>query len=204
MLNNPLLFNALIVLFISALGGFINHWRGGGWFKKHVFASELGKTVNWALVAILFGFVGVGVWDWRLALIEVPHMWIGSALGWGSYIGATLGNKAVARGDMPRIDKAISGLIHRPVLWGVAGLTLRGLVWSALITAPLMYAQLYGYVDFGWRLLPIALIGSLMGIIYLGTDRFMKLIKGPGNWWGVCEIVWGVVFCGLIGTFLIM
>lgn len=172
----------MMELLIAAAGGcFFNRYRGYG----KVPAND---TVNAIAFGALVYWLSLGMVD--LSIMAIVAMWAGASLGWGAYMGA-IANRGTPHPEVEFIDTKIVSLKDDPVKWGVAGLTLRGLLWGALI----------GLTLTSWY--PF-LAGATMGIWYLGCSRLLQAIgKGP---WGhpVFESVFGAVLWYSAGLAIVM
>ncbi|MBI1425777.1 MAG: hypothetical protein GC149_20315 [Gammaproteobacteria bacterium] len=117
-----------------------------------------------------------------LFLYQFAMMLRGSAPGWGDYIGAAGG----WRTDTPEkplqevdyIDRMIEPLKDRPVLWGIAGLSIRCGEWGLFIGAPLLTF---------WPLLAGLLAGPLCWVaVKIGKQRhgweIFEALLGAALW----------------------
>lgn len=196
----------LIIAASAIIGAFSNRWRGGG-FPNHTFMDKLGIPGNLLLYFAVSGFwVPTGSpWSFKIALMGVLAMAIGAAFGWGGYVGASFNGEISRKGDTPRIDRIIEKLEDRPFVWGIAGLSIRGILWSALLATPFFYADYFGGILYGWGLIPMFLAGAAMGPVFFLVGRaFDKLDLDPGTgWfsrWGVAEMVFGGILWGVMAA----
>ena len=120
--------------------------------------------------AILYGLVCSFYYSPIICLLAALGMLVGSLPGWGSYIGAMLGNPPHTR------------------LWGVMMMTLRGMFWCLCLFVPVFYLthQLNQFM-----LVPFC----SMGIVYMSTILFFQALpKLSGeviNHWTTAEIIYG-------------
>lgn len=112
-----------------------------------------------------------------LAVAAFCFMWLGASFGWGAYIGAIRGDSKPEK-EVSFIDKIITPLESLPRLWGVAGLTLRGMLWGACIAVP--FFMLYPPAALGF-----VLCGSLMGVVYAWVIYGVQLVSEDHKIYGV-------------------
>lgn len=164
----------------AILGGFLNRVRGG---LVHSFSdmipSWLFKSIN-SVDKLIQGFIFGSIKGFTISplvgLISALAMWGGAQIGgWGSYIGAMY-KKDASRTEFAPIDFIIKPLSSNAVLWGLAGLSLRGAIWGGLL----------GLVCLSiWPLLA----GFCMGMIYYITEK----VIGIKHAWEVSEAIFGSV-----------
>lgn len=177
---------------IEVIGGIANAARGGQWREWFgVKPDELKWLSSDGINAVIF-FLTV------LYLTHAPvmslaagvAMWLGAAMGWGDYIGASFGARWDNLKENKYIDKVIRWAMRWPRVWGRVGLLVRGLVWGAIVGAVFWY---YGRedvaIEFLWR-------GALMPLAYWFGDGFAKhrARHDDGAAWALGEIFFGIIF----------
>jgi len=175
---------------IALLGAFSCRYRGGifgkkkdklfdlikpVWLRKVLWRLFDGKVVNSVIWALFCSYLFASSLQDHVYVLLAPAailfvyqfivMLRFSAPGWGDYIGAAVGNRtdtpAEPLQEVEYIDELIKGLKNKPVLWGIAGLSLRCGEWGLFLGAPLIT-----YIGFG-AFYPM-FVGLLAGpVIYL-------------------------------------
>ena len=174
----------MILILIMIFGAFINAARGG------LISSWAGKPNSYDWVGRFGQAIAYGVLLWFLlgsltvSILACVGMFLGSTFAWGVYLHALYtGEIMKQRVDIAWIDKVFPKDYENPKLWGVKCMTLRGLVWTFCIVAPIA-----AFFPQALYLLPV---GALMGVVYyLSRD------------WSRAEWVWGAVLWG--ATYLIL
>jgi hypothetical protein len=168
---------------VIAYFAFVNRIRGG------MFAETL-KGKGDDLAGVLFG-IGAAIllkeW-WVLPAFAVAFR-LGESHGWGHWLSIAVTNK----GHNPRLHESpIDNLLTRienKNLWALAGLTIRGALWGAILAVPAFYitpilalyfflaGAMMGLVFFSTRLIPISfnkrwelgeyIMGALFGVCFL-------------------------------------
>ncbi|XP_062505327.1 uncharacterized protein LOC134182025 [Corticium candelabrum] len=195
-------FTVFLMFAISIFaGGILNRIRGGyrdvgeSWKLSYWEAHVVTRLVFAVPIGLTAGLCG---WHLKGGLVVMLMTWFSLYVGWGCYMSI---------GDNPHGNLSRSGVFDwligrqgndwnelRMVSRDYAGMSLRGLIW----TAPSGYA-LY-YMGYGWQ---YAISGSLMGFIYyLGqktpidsgplTPDFARGIPVSEFYWGAW--IWMVVF----------
>ncbi len=194
-------------MFYPVIGAISNGIRGGqlwrwlGFIRNHLPASvqkkhgkRLDKFIGWvrdytphdAVNALIFAACVYGIThDKVIAAVAFALMWLGASPGWGEYIGAIINRKKGKAPEVPIIDMAIEPLTG--TLWGVAGLTLRGLFWGLMLAVPFIFNQQF------IAAILFAVAGSCMGLIYWGVIRIAQKFPALGSGWSASEIVFGAV-----------
>lgn len=157
----------------AAIGALSNSIRGGQFNIPH------GRYINAAIFGVC-AFVSTENY-WAL-LTASMGMFFGSFLGWGDYIGALGYGKKDDLKEVKFIDFIIKPLLAIPVLWGFAGLTLRGLLWGAcLALAFALISQPY---------IIYLILGASMGLVYY----LVKILRPTENrMWPHSEWLYGAV-----------
>lgn len=171
--------------FLIPLGALLYRMRGGlggDWIKAHVY-SGWGATCGRLLwITPTASLLSVGA-PWWVFLGLFPLLWIGVALGWGSYM--DLGRNAYGYSDAPELplDPLLQVLFGRPEpawtarkrwLRDFVGMTLRGGIETMPAGVLLMYCgaspvfALAGFskgviYEIGWRL-PSRTVGLETGV----------------------------------------
>lgn len=137
---------------------------GGG---SHGLVIDAIKAIDLpaALAGCLYGLIG--------GLL----MWLGQSPGWGAYVG-TIHRNWLPHPEQKWIDWIIKPLDGKPFLWGLAGLSIRGLFWGALLAV---------HVGSIWP----AVVGVSMGIFYAGCAEIITRLKLNLDGWGFAEVVFG-------------
>jgi hypothetical protein len=152
---------------VFLLGAISNRIRGT--------AGTFGRIAN----ALLFGLVLSYQHNINPAYISVA-MLIGASFGWGAYIGAMIHKRIEP--EVYFIDKLLVGFKYNPMLYGFAGLTLRGLVFGLPI-----------FLVFH-SIVPL-LAGGLMGLVYFLIIKLVDKIVGyPDYGWAISEAIFGGLF----------
>lgn len=156
--------------------------RGGGLERFTDNINSLGKPLHLLVTAFLLWW-NLGL-SWFI-LSGTIAMYLGESLGWGAYIQAIQGNETSNYEEVKPIDWLIKSLLSHPIIWGIVGLSFRGLIWTTALGV--------GLLDFWY--IPI---GLLMGPAYwLATKIKVKFIDE----WGLGEIIFGIILgIGLILT----
>ena len=157
----------------SAIGSLFNAIRGGQFNIRH------GKYVN----AVAFGIcAAISTGDYLALPSCAVGMFLGSMKGWGDYIGAMAYGKKEDLKEVEWIDFLIKPLLSRPVLWGFAGLTLRGLLWGACLAA--------SFALISQPFLIYLILGVAMGPVYY----LVKILDATENrMWPHSEWLYGAV-----------
>lgn len=170
------------VIIFTIIGIFTNRIRGGG-----LIGSKMGPWCD-EFNAVVFGLALFFVMDVSLwiALLAIPAMWLGENPGWGSYIVAIRDEEYEYKPEIKLIDRIIAPLQHQNgLLWGAAGLTLRGILWAFPIA--LVFQS------------PIPIAGGmLMGLCYViakeGNPENIYGEREPKKMWALGEYIFGGVF----------
>lgn len=178
----------------SIIGAFSNAVRGGQWHEWfgvpdggwRWFKSDFLNAAVFAALVALAGF------SWHVWLFSFIMMLMGSAPGWGDYIGALNGYRTQNLKENRWIDPIIKKLNDQPFWWGFAGLTIRGSFWGICLALPMIIAAQYGVA------LAFVLAGATMGISYraaylwcskkLVTEAYVQSAA-----WSLGEIFFGAV-----------
>jgi uncharacterized membrane protein len=181
----------MISNFIPLVGGLINGYlRGGG--LKTMFPEKDGSewklnglwlSVPFFTITALCIFIVNGL-DWKI-LSGTVAMWAGMSFGWGAYVGV-LNGSVKPHPEQKWIDWMIKPLEKHPRLWGVIGVSIRGLVIGLLLSLATL----------SWPFIPLSLS---MGIVYLiGMNAPFKATRWL-NHWTLSEILYGaVLYLGFI------
>lgn len=182
--------------YLERLSG-IRHDRNGQiavrlrWYQWIVNRLLDGKTINavaFALAVALLPAVsyqgmadGVPHYmfqnvDWSTGFYAGLAMLAGAAPGWGDYIGAMGNWRKDSLSEWPPIDAIIERWYDEPVLWGFAGMTLRGALLGFLVALALH------------SVLPIV-GGALMGCVY-----FVSVRAYQERGWPIAEWIFGGIF----------
>lgn len=164
-----------MVFLIAIIGAFLNRCRGG---LISIFANQpnkydwIGRFGQPVVYGIVFWFL---VGSLVVSILVAVGMFLGQTFAWGNYTGAIFTREIdKERVDVAWIDKIVPKNYNNPVLWGIKCLSLRGLLWTFCITAPIMM-----FVPQALLLLPIGLI---MGLVYYSSRKQ-----------NIAEYVWGGV-----------
>lgn len=164
------------------------------------------------------GFVWIVLKHWESGAFAALAMALGSSLGWGRYIGALGGWENRRLEEVVPIDWLISGwkpeskpipnktiFTHEPKwklqLWGLSGLCLRGMLWGAALTLPIIhYIVVFQQqdVDFNIFIFPLY-AGVTMPLAYtlaLVTAIVMKRPDWQGKTTEYGEIYYGLALWG--------
>lgn len=209
-------------LLIGLLGAFSNRYRGGifgkakGEFLKKVFGDGKvfdvvnrlldGKIVNaviWALFCCYlftsefvgdayFLKVGAGIMFVYQFIIMLRY----SAPSWGEYITAAAGTNTTDFEGASYINDLIESLKDRPILWGIAALSIRCGEWGLMLGAPLI--SFLGFWAFG----PM-IVGLLAGpiVFVLGkadAKGLLPNVKFLHGYWEVFEAILGFGFFAIV------
>jgi len=174
----------MILFLIAIFGAFINRCRGGLISiltlkpNKYDWVGRFGQPIFFAIMVwFLLGSLPASI------LVAVG-MFLGQTFSWGNYTGAIFTGKIDdERVDIALIDKIIPKDYDNPKFWGVKCLSLRGLLWSFWIVAPLVY--------FAPQALWILPIGLTMGVVYYLSRTHP-----------IAEYVWGAIIWS--ATYLIL
>ena len=176
----PELLLGLLLVSTVLIGGIMNRVRGG-WGDW-----PINKIWHPLAYGLLFGVL------FQLSLYQIILLplavYIGQQPGWGRYIGALSGTEKKPLEEFWLVDFFIKPLRFSQRLWGITGMTLRGLFFAG--PAALILGT-------PWP----AIAGLLMGFIYLSLIEFNKLLFPTRNWkmdgWEQSEVAFGCVFWGL-------
>lgn len=168
-------------IFITILGAFVNRCRGGLLNKYHQYAKRICKYGN----AVVFGVVaGLLIGSWYAGILATLGMFIGSAFGWGKYIGGII-NKTFDPDEVEVrwIDWLVMQKTDYAQLRSVVALSLRGLIWTSCIAVSVA----------NWNLdyLFYAPVGLLMGIVYYITISISKAKGWSYGEWVFGALLWG-------------
>lgn len=186
------------------LGALSNAGRGSQW--REWFNVKPGK-LEWVSSdvanALIFGVtVYITSGHFWLAASSFAAMNIGARPGWGDYIGALGGWRATGLKENRFIDPLISWLKKYPVWWGMAGMTLRGIFWGAMLAFPfwLLVDRADVAMEFLWR-------GAMMGVVYKFAVQWAKFRAGmeDGRYqavgWALGELLYGAVLWGALHSY---
>lgn len=193
-------------LLVALLGAFSNRYRGGifGKAKGQFLEKALGDGIVFKVVNRLLDGKIVNAFIWAIycsylftgELVEYQTYALAAGAGimfvysfiimlrysapsWGEYIGAAKGTNTDDFEGADYINDLIEPLKHKPVLWGVAGLSIRCGEWGLMLGAPLI--TFLGFWAFGpmivgllagptvWLLSKIEAVGALPKIKYLDS-----------------------------------
>ena len=130
--------------------------------------------------AVVFGIVaGLLIGSWYAGVLASLGMFIGSAFGWGKYIGGII-NKTFDPDEVEIrwIDWLVMRRTDYAVLRSVIALSLRGLIWSSCIALSILNPY-------------YAPIGLLMGVVYYATISISKEKGWSYGEWVFGAILWG-------------
>lgn len=183
-------------IFLSIIGGLVNFYRGGNLvhlepdFAKRSTVRDWANSIIFGLTtAYLAGLHAVSAFpfeyesdmDWHLAIALIAAMRIGESIGWGRYIGAIVRKQISSGSEVPQIDKTIYRFYSKPVVWGVAGLSLRGALLGLFI----------GLVSHS--VIPVV-AGGTMGVVYLVAAIISERTRfGRDGGWPLGELLFGLV-----------
>lgn len=198
--------SALAVPFFSVAnalrGGWVPQWLPAKLRQRVVDASgdDIDAVMHWTALMILA--------DPIVALCSMIGNRLGAGPGWGQYIGTYLNgyySKGGVRKGEPApevaiIDRIIRPLIPRPELYGLAGMALRGVLWSAAVALFLLIAwglSALAGIDFetrlflgalGYMFMPVGFLFSKSANVIPSSHKWLagEFINGAINgtfWW---------------------
>ncbi|GEM_PF-4332180 len=176
-------------LLIAFLGGFFNAVRGGQWRIWLGLDEEKTKLINSDVInALAFGILAMALTgDIYLGLHAAVGMMLGASSGWGDYIGALGGWRKDNLKENRFIDFLIYPLRRWPLIWGAAGLTIRGAWWGFCLASPFWW---HGHQEVGLQFLIHGLYFA--PAYWLAIEWMRTRIKQPGEGWGLGEIFAGI------------
>lgn len=168
---------------IEIIGAISNAIRGGQLPIKG------GRYINAALFGLVVIFVTMNPW---LGLACVPAMYLGSKPGFGKYPGAVGGWETKNLTGQIYIDALIAHLVDRPVLWGLAGLLIRGMFWGICVAIPF---ACFGYYETAvWLIALSATLPLTVGASCHWAKRFEKYTTAWGSIaWSANELIYGAI-----------
>ena len=198
-------------------GGLLNEWISGkGWS-----AFIGGKMINDMVFALWFTVLlglsyqgGVGSEakydsDFNLyaMLALFAAMWLGRAPGWGDYIGNMIRKQDNGGKEIEQIDELVRSddPDDKPVLRNTVALSLRGVMWTVPLAAGFLIAKFVAFPAISVAsLIPLILVGLLMGPVYLiAIEVSEKLLKrGRDMGWPYGEYFWGAVLWGAVACII--
>lgn len=177
---------ALQLIAISLVGAFLNRIRGG----LRIPGTNIKFPLNKLWQPVFYGLsMGVFCWYWNLGIncylfgfVNALCMYIGQQVfGWGNYVGELTNGAKSERDEAEMIDELIVH-ISSPRVYGFAGLSLRGLIWTFFLGLPLYN-------------IPFMLSGASMGVCYCLAELTMQAFKKDvgKNSWNLGEWYFGFV-----------
>lgn len=193
-----------MILLLAIFGAIFNRVRGG-WIL-----SSNGGALN----ALAFGILVGGITgDWLAILAAALGMFAGQSFGWGRYIGASCGYEKMQLKEVWFIDALIAWLRPEPTgwltrnygdksmwhyqyptlrlrIWGIVGLSLRGLVWTTCLGVSIAY---WAPASFWW---PVVFSGLSMGLVYPIAREIAVALKTQnpnGDGWELGEFIFGAI-----------
>lgn len=188
----------MIILLRALWGGFSNWMLRGGGAESAFFHYKNISGMRYVHAA------GFGLLYWfhthilLLSILAMLGMVVGQAFGWGHYI-------AAMRGQDPKHSKQ----------WGVARMSLRGLLWAFCLALPIAgyhfvttYKMVWDHFVGDYNMITFLLFTFLSGVaqgpIYFIVIRAFKALGTTGNRfvndWTTAEFIhglaqWRAAFC---------
>lgn len=196
-----------VVLFFAAAyavgnavrGGWRPHWSV--FYTSNHIRKDPSMRVWWDESDELFDAL-------HLITLALPIRWhaigaavgnhLGSGPGWGEYIGTYLTGKfkyGTPQREVAVIDHIIRPLASDPIKYALAGMALRGLLWTLCVAVGLLLVSLI--TDFDLRMF----VGCV-GYIFMPVGFILsKKFASPSNAWLIGEVIngafigtgWGIV-----------